>query len=607
MLNKFFGGIKDIWFCTKYFAKFAWKHLPIYYLYILMSVIISTAGPFVSIIGSKYLINEIVYEQNRNMNMIIFWVAFICIGTYIYVVGNKFANEKQNYCNDQFDRMLHMEISANTMKMKFEYTENSEMLDSINKAGRAFEQTNLIQGLTDGIVGLLSNILVLAGVIYIVVKCSVWLIIPVLLSFVVNTYITMKTTKIKEQYFSEAMEMDRVVDYYIDELTTGEYAKDIRIYHSDDMIIDNQKQQSDSIYNLSKKSEMKIWNKDKVAVTTTEVCDIVVYIILGINTLTEKITVGDFSSLVQAILKFTEALNGISRGLLELKYTASVLKYYLDYIEQAEIDRKYEESKDAVVPNINNGVSIEFKNVSFKYPNTDVYILKNINTIIHSGEHLSIVGKNGAGKTTFIKLLCRLYEVTEGEILVNGVNINAIEYSKYLDLLSVVFQDYKLMAFSIKDNIDMGQNKYPDVENKINELCEIVEIDSWINSLKDKQNTNLYKMFDESGIEPSGGQAQKLAIVRALYKDAPIVVLDEPTAALDPIAEFEVYNNFDKLVGGKTAVYISHRLSSCRFCDRIIVFDGGTIIEDGSHDKLMENQKGFYYNMYNTQAKHYLN
>lgn len=607
MLNKFFGGIKDIWFCTKYFAKFAWKHLPIYYLYILMSVIISTAGPFVSIIGSKYLINEIVYKQNRNMNMIIFWVAFICIGTYIHVVGNKFANEKQNYCNDRFDRMLHMEISSNTMKMKFEYTENSEMLDSINKAGRAFEQTNLIQGLTDGIVGLLSNILVLAGVIYIVVKCSVWLIIPVLLSFVVNTYITMKTTKIKEQYFSEAMEMDRVVDYYIDELTTGEYAKDIRIYHSDDMIIDNQKKQSNGIYNLSKKSEMKIWNKDKVAVTTTEVCDIVVYIILGINTLTEKITVGDFSSLVQAILKFTEALNGISRGLLELKYTASVLKYYIDYIEQAEIDRKYEESKNAVVPNINNGVSIEFKNVSFKYPNTDVYILKNINTIIHSGEHLSIVGKNGAGKTTFIKLLCRLYEVTEGEILVNGVNINAIEYSKYLDLLSVVFQDYKLMAFSIKDNIDMGQNKYPDVENKINELCEIVEIDSWINSLKDKQNTNLYKMFDESGIEPSGGQAQKLAIVRALYKDSPIVVLDEPTAALDPIAEFEVYNNFDKLVGGKTAVYISHRLSSCRFCDRIIVFDGGTIIEDGSHDKLKENPKGFYYNMYNTQAKHYQN
>ena len=185
MLNKFFGGIKDIWFCTKYIAKFAWKHLPIYYLYILMSVIISTAGPFVSIIGSKYLINEIVYEQNRNMNMIIFWVAFICIGTYIHLVGNK--------C----DRMLHMEISSNTMKMKFEYTENSEMLDSINKAGRAFEQTNLIQGLTDGIVGLLTNILVLAGVIYIVVKCSVWLIIPVLLSFVVNTYIKMKTTKIK--------------------------------------------------------------------------------------------------------------------------------------------------------------------------------------------------------------------------------------------------------------------------------------------------------------------------------------------------------------------------------------------------------------------------
>lgn len=607
MLKKLFSGIKDIAFCTGYFAKFAWKKLPIYYFYILLSVIVNTAGPFVSIIGSKYLINEIVYEQNRNIGMIIFWVAFICIGTYLYAVVGKFANEKQNYCNDRFDRMLQMEISFNTMQMKFEYTENSEMLDSVNKAGRAFEQTNLIQGLTDGIVGLISNILVLAGVMYIVVNCSVWLLIPVFLSFVINTYMTMKTTKLKENYFSEAMEIDRVVDYYLDELTTGEYAKDIRIYNADNMIIDNQKEQSTKQYNLSKRSMKKIWNNEKISITSTEICNIAVYIILGVNTLTGKITIGDFSSLTQAVIKFTEALYNISRGLMGLKYTASILKYYLDYIEKAEIDIKYEKSKNAEVPNVNDGVSIEFKNVSFKYPNTDVYILKNINTIIHSGEHLSIVGKNGAGKTTFIKLLCRLYEVTEGEILVNGVNINHIEYSKYLDLLSVVFQDYKLMAFSIKDNIDMGQNKYPDVENKINELCEIVEIDSWINSLKDKQNTNLYKMFDESGIEPSGGQAQKLAIVRALYKDSPIVVLDEPTAALDPIAEFEVYNNFDKLVGGKTAVYISHRLSSCRFCDRIIVFDGGTIIEDGSHDKLMENQKGFYYNMYNTQAKHYQN
>ena len=607
MLKKLFSGIKDIAFCTGYFAKFAWKKLPIYYFYILLSVIVNTAGPFVSIIGSKYLINEIVYEQNRNIGMIIFWVAFICIGTYLYAVVGKFANEKQNYCNDRFDRMLQMEISFNTMQMKFEYTENSEMLDSVNKAGRAFEQTNLIQGLTDGIVGLISNILVLAGVMYIVVNCSVWLLIPVFLSFVINTYMTMKTTKLKENYFSEAMEIDRVVDYYLDELTTGEYAKDIRIYNADNMIIDNQKEQSTKQYNLSKRSMKKIWNNEKISITSTEICNIAVYIILGVNTLTGKITIGDFSSLTQAVIKFTEALYNISRGLMGLKYTASILKYYLDYIEKAEIDIKYEKSKNAEVPNVNDGVSIEFKNVSFKYPNTDVYILKNINTIIHSGEHLSIVGKNGAGKTTFIKLLCRLYEVTEGEILVNGVNINDIEYSKYLDLLSVVFQDYKLMAFSIKNNIDMGQNKYPDVENKINELCEIVEIDSWINSLKDKQNTNLYKMFDESGIEPSGGQAQKLAIVRALYKDSPIVVLDEPTAALDPIAEFEVYNNFDKLVGGKTAVYISHRLSSCRFCDRIIVFDGGTIIEDGSHDKLMENQKGFYYNMYNTQAKHYQN
>ncbi len=597
--------IQDIVLCVKYFGTFAWKNMPIYYFYILLAIIVDSVGPFLSIIGSKYLINEIVYEQNRDMSKIIFWVAVICLGTYLYRLLSKFANEKQNYCNDHFSRMLDVKISSYTMRMKFAYTENAKMLDFLNKAEKAFQETNLIQGITNGLVLVLSNVIVLSGVLYIVVQCSVWLVIPIVVSFVINTLVTMKTTRIREEHYGIRNDQFRVVDYYARNLTSSEYAKDIRIYDAGEMLIDNQAKQGQLVYQTAMKYAGKRWKLERISVISVEVCNIFTYAILGVNTLMGKVTIGDFSSLIQSVLRFTEALNGITQGVFGLKYTASILKHYLVYMEQMEEEQNTESEKKAAVPCAEGDITVEFKNVSFKYPNTDVYILKNVSTKICPGEHLSIVGRNGAGKTTFIKLLCRLYPVTEGQILVNGVNINDIDYQEYLKLLSVVFQDYKLMAFTIKENVDMGTEGKEEVTEKIQELCKIVGLDEWVDGLEKGQDTNLYKMFDESGVEPSGGQAQKLAIVRALYKDAPIVILDEPTAALDPIAEYEVYKNFDSLVGGKTAVYISHRLSSCRFCDRIIVFDGGGIIEDGKHEELMEIQGGFYRNMYETQAKHY--
>lgn len=595
----------DIAGCIKYFGAFAWRELPVYYFYILLGIAVQSIGPFISILGTKYLINEIAYDYNRDMAKIVSWVCFICFGTLIYRGLDKLANEKQNYCNDQFDRIIHMQLSMRTMKMKFEYTENSKMLDKIKRAERAFEETNLVQGITDGIVEVVSNVIVLAGVFYLVIHCSVTLLFPILLSFVVSSYVTMKNTKLKEEYYGVYADQTREQDYYMDQLTMSQYAKDIRIYDAPGMILENQAKMGENIYKTAKKYDIRQWKFDRTDTVITEICNIVIYIILGINTLLKKVTIGDFSSLVQSTIQFKQSMSEISRGFFHMRYTASVLKYFLEYMEMVDKDEMDEHEQSIEIPNFTKAPEIEFKNVSFKYPNTDVYILKNVNTVIHAGEHLSIVGQNGAGKTTFIKLLCRLYDVTEGEILLNGVNINRYEYREYIKILSVVFQDYKLMAFTIQENVALEHGEDDGVHEKVRELCKLVELDSWIDTLDKKLDTNLYKMFDESGIEPSGGQAQKLAIVRALYKDAPIVILDEPTAALDPVAEYEVYQHFDSLVGGKTAVYISHRLSSCRFCDRIIVFEGGGIIEDGSHDELMKIPGGFYANMYNTQAKHY--
>lgn len=605
MLKNMKKQIVDIASCVKYFGAFAWKERPIYYFYVILGIVVDSIGPFISIIGTKYLINEIAYDYNRDMKKIVFWAAFICIGTMLYKITQKFANEKQFYCNDQFDRIIHMQLSMRTMKMKFEYTENSKMLDKIKRAERAFEETNLVQGITEGLVNVISSIFVLAGVFYLVVSCSFILLIPIALSFVINSVMTMKNTKIREKYYGIYADQTREQDYYMDNLTGSQYAKDIRVYDAPKMILKNQAEMGENIYQVAKRYILKQWKYGKVDVAATQICNIAIYIILGVNTLLKKVTIGDFSSLVQSTIQFKDSMENISKGVFRLRYTSSVLKYFLEYMDMVDEDEEREAEDSLKLPDITETPTIEFRNVSFKYPNTDVYILKNISTTIHAGEHLSIVGQNGAGKTTFIKLLCRLYDVTDGEILLNGININQYQYKEYIKLLSVVFQDYKLMAFTIRENIALEESEDEQVKEKVRELYNLIELDEWVNSLEKKDETNLYKMFDESGVEPSGGQAQKLSIVRALYKNSPVVILDEPTAALDPVAEYEVYQHFDSLVGGKTAVYISHRLSSCRFCDRIIVFDGGQIIEDGSHEELMEIPNGFYANMYNTQAKHY--
>ena len=245
----------------------------------------------------------------------------------------------------------------------------------------------------------------------------------------------------------------------------------------------------------------------------------------------------------------------------------------------------------------------EFIHVSFRYPESDVYTLRDINLKIDSGERLSVVGANGAGKSTLIKLLLRLYKPTEGKILLNKRDINLYKYEEYIELFSVVFQDYKLLAYSVRENICLSKEYCGQEFKRVLEESGLAEK---IDRLPFGEETPLFKVYDERGIELSGGEGQKLGIARALYKDSPIVILDEPTSALDPMAEYEIYQRFGSLVKGKTSIYISHRLASVRFADNIIVLDKGCIVEEGKHDELVK-ANGLYSEMYHMQAEYYTN
>ena len=239
---------------------------------------------------------------------------------------------------------------------------------------------------------------------------------------------------------------------------------------------------------------------------------------------------------------------------------------------------------------------VEFRDVSFKYPGSEIWALRHVNMKFKVGRRLAIVGENGSGKTTFIKLLCRLYDPQEGQILLNGIDIRKYRYDDYMQIFSIVFQDFQLLCQPLGANV-AGRMDY-DRERARNALRD-AGFPDW------DLNTMLYKDLGEDGVTISGGEAQKIAIARALYKDAPFIILDEPTAALDPIAEAEIYSKFNDIAGDKTAIYISHRLSSCKFCDEIAVFHDGAVIQQGSHDVLLADENGKYHELWNAQAQYY--
>lgn len=290
-----------------------------------------------------------------------------------------------------------------------------------------------------------------------------------------------------------------------------------------------------------------------------------------------------------------DAVSGNLSHLMEKTEYSRQIFNYLDIPDEKYRGTIPTEKRD------DNEYEFEFRHVYFKYPGTEDYVLRDIDLKWRIGEKMALVGRNGSGKSTLVKLLCRLYDPTEGEILLNGIDIRKYSTQEYMDLFSVVFQDSGLFSFSIGENVSVDT----EYDRELAEECvRRAGFSERLDECSDGLDTCLYKDFDEKGVEISGGEAQKLCLARAVYKGAPFIVLDEPTAALDPVSEHDIYTKFNSIVGTRTAVYISHRLSSCRFCDDITVLDNGTIAERGNHDSLVAGG-GVYAEMWSAQAEYY--
>lgn len=399
-------------------------------------------------------------------------------------------------------------------------------------------------------------------------------------------------TRDREPYLNETNELVRTC--------FAEYrrGKDIRTFGLQNRLLGHFKAAGSRMTALQEETKARCRSLSVRSVFWARMFHLSVYLFVGLKAVCSAFDVGNLLKYVQSVSQFGDGVSGLVQTVREM---AQNVQYMEDYFSYQDMPNRTEGAALPVTEQIRENYVFEFKHVTFTYPGADAPSLQDVSCRFGKGEKIAAVGRNGSGKSTFIKLLCRLYDPQEGEILLNGTDIRQYRYDEYLALFSAVFQDYRIFAFELGENV-AAESDYP--EQKAVQALENAGFGERLSTLKDGLHTQLFKNFSDDGVELSGGESQKVAIARCLYKDAPFAVMDEPTAALDPVAEADIYQRMNRFIENKGAIYISHRLSSCRFCDRIFVFEGGRLREQGTHEGLLLAD-GLYRRLWNAQAQYY--
>ena len=594
----------------KFMLSFAWKEKRSLYIMYLIRFIGSALGQLKILLLPKLLVDELMAviggeSADGHLKRIIFFVAVTVTAELLSQVLTNISYSMTNVYSQIFNARFSEMLSDKSMGMDFAYTEDPKVLDKQNEAkeGISWYSGGLVS-ILDCLYQVVYNLLLMVlSVTVIAVYCPLLLPVQILLMAAV-CYFRYRNQLINTEFFLKLAKGNRIFGYVLYELAEFRLGKDIRMYDSADMMCEKGKKLGGMMISLWGEQANRQLKNSFGADIANALRDGISYLYMGLRVLWGKITVGEFTLAVASASNLYQSLMGVGSNLQQIGEKCNYAHHFIEFLDYPDTAKKGDK------PVSGSEHVIEFKDVSFKYPRAEEYTLRHVNITIRPNEHLSVVGLNGAGKTTFIKLLCRLYDVTEGAILVDGTDIREYSEEEYRKLFSVVFQDFAIFAFSLRENIEMGDVDFAkdDAEKRaerVNETLELSGLKEDADALPDGPDTILYKSFDEKGTELSGGQRQKAAISRALYRNAPVVILDEPTAALDPVAEYEIYRKFDTLVGHKSAIYISHRLSSCKFCDRIAVFSEGTIKEYGTHDELVGITNGIYAKMFEAQAQYY--
>lgn len=583
--------ISSLWFMLRY----SWRIGKSRFFWTPFTIIINSAMPILLLAIPKYIIDELTYSQRWSRVLIyILILSEVTAFSAIYRWGSWYF---QNRSIRKIQLENEKEYIQAVLNTEYKNHEDSEYKDLTE---RVKSNVNVINFLDRTLVDFITNLFQLIGYTYIIAQLHWLIIIAIIIIIKINSVLVEKRAKMGYEFQPVVANFARRCEYIYSTMIGFESGKDVRMNNAADWLQRKYKSETENYiksFNKKQNKEVKITIVDHLV---NAVQTIIMYGYSAYMAILGKITVGSFSMYLGAITSFVSSFTGFVSKLINLKYWGYYVDDYRRFLEMSKPDNTALCDKSVTEKDLSGG-AIEFENVSFKYPGTENYVLKDVSLRIEPGEKLSIVGYNGAGKSTLIKLICRLYAPTEGRITLGGIDIQTIDYQVHRKMLGVVFQDFQLFAFSVKENIVLNMEFD---EDRFNWAVEKSGISEKISGLEKGLETSISKEFDENGIEFSGGEGQKLASARAYYRNAPIVILDEPTAALDPIAESKLYERFNSIMENKTAIYISHRLASVKFCDKVAVFEGGQIIEYGTHDELMA-QNGTYFNMFTAQAKYY--
>lgn len=576
-----------------------WETDRIFLFFILLDILLSSILPFWGMFLVKYSVNMLTAGTGFPEYLTVITVLLLLM--FVTSVLQAAVNTKSGILGNVIGDKLFRNIFNKTMEIDYELLLDKEVLEKRKLAMQMIEQGQF-NNLAGNFKQFLSNTIVLAGIIYLLSGIEFWILLLVAAIVAVNSWATSVRKKAERAVYTDSVPVNRKIEYFWTVNSDFAYGKEIRVYDMQNSLNAVHSRLMQTIHKYLEKVFFLQFKGNLLLFATNLCLHAVVYLFLGYKILVKGLlSIGDFSLYLSAITTFNASVQAMVGSYIDISNNGQYLKDYFDFME---LESKYEGGGKAKLLPEKAPMEFVFENVSFTYPYQTKPALKNVNLTIKDKERLSIVGENGSGKTTLVKLLLRLYEPTQGRILLNGTDIREWDYKDYLKQFATVFQDFKLFAFRIIDNITSLSEQETDWDG-VKRSLDKAGLTSKIDTLGKGVETCLFKIYEESGIELSGGEAQKLAIARALYKDAPVVILDEPTAALDPKAEYDIYTRFLSMVDAKTSVFISHRLSSTKFCDRIIVLRDGQIVETGSHAQLMA-QKGYYANLFNLQAQFYV-
>ena len=573
----------------------AWKTSKSYFLIMVLAAVFRSVLPLINIIGLGTVINALVTGEpyNQVIKIIVIYLAVNLGITVIQEILGYIETRKMRAISN----VAQFGWCKDIVDLNYHYAQDGTIKDLRYKSMLASPSFYLAN-----IVTFLNYFIQFAGIISIFSLLSPLFILMIAVTSAVSIVLVFRTQKNDFDFQNEKVEDDRKIDYLYKVMTAYDYAKEVRINNAEDYVADKYagilRTQINKLKALYRKS-IKI---NLVSTIITIIQTVIMYFYFSYQVYTKDITIAEYTVLLSTTTLLTSLLLGFFDNVARLGRVFKSIDFYREYKNLMDTQSNIIASNNFEEREIDfaNAV-IKFENVSFTYPETEKVILKNIDFEIKKGEKIGIVGLNGSGKTTFVKLLTRIYDPTYGRITINDIDIKDIPHRQYIKHIGIVLQDFMLFAYSVKENVALDTD-YDEI--KFKSSIEKSGIKEKIDGLKNGIDTSVYKTLDESGVEFSGGEGQKLALARAIYKNAETLILDEPTSALDPIAEYDLFSKLNDISENKATIFISHRLSSTKFCDKIIVLSDGEIIEYGSHSELIK-QNGFYADLFNAQARYY--